>query len=895
MFAQWPLRRQIFLLVAVLVIPLAGVLVYNAWETASLRRLESQQRVEELNAVAVAHLKQLTADAAGILRTLSLLPIVRRPTQTSCEPIATSLISPDALFVDALIVRRDGSIACHASGKRAMARVLDAPWFAEALDETDLYISKPFRDDVTGRWSAMYVYRISGEANEVRGLFSLQVDLESLSAVFAEVGKADGLIVQVIDKDGIVVVRSRDPNEWIGRDVSDSALLREPGDIIEAPGLEGTPRVFSVNELKSPQWTVYVGMPTQAITGPVMKHLFIGAVVTVLTTGVAVLIGLILTWRILRPVRGLVKAFGEQGAEVELAHLANHSPPELAELAERYSTAVAARQKAQQGEHLLAKVFESAQEAMMITDENRRIVAVNRAFEEDTGFRAEEAIGENPSILRSDRHDGRFFRDIFKSLEENGRWSGEIWNRRKNGEVFPCYQTITRMFDEQGRLFYIGIMLDVSQQKKLERELEYLVHHDPLTRLPNRYLFIDRLRHAVAMNTPGSEERIALIYIDVDRFKPINENVGSLAGDKLLVCIAERLEKCLQESDTLARLGSDEFAILIPGLPSRGALLPVIRNIFAEFARPFEVEGHSVIITISMGICLHPDDSRESAVLKRFAEVALHRAKSEGGNRYEFHRADLTEAARRRFSLEKDLRDAIAKRGFGLAFEPQYGAGGELAGCEALIRWHHPELGPISPLEFIPIIEDIGLIDTVTEWVIEESCRQLARLRARGVAMPRVSVNLSPVRLAESDFGPFITRMTDHFGLAPSDVELEITEGALVGNPQNVSTVIRELRSAGIRVAIDDFGTGYSSLSYLKAFSANVVKIDRSFVTDVDSDKGSQEIVRAVVALGHALEMDVLAEGVETIDEFDWLKAQGCDLFQGYLFSRPVAPDQLRV
>lgn len=894
MFTQWPLRRQIFLLVAVLVIPLAGVLVYNAWETANLRRLESRQRVEDLNAVAVAHLKQLTIDAGGILRTLASLPIVRRPTPASCEPIATSLIPLDALFVDALIVRSDGTIVCHASGKRDMARVLDAPWVMEALEETDLYISKPFRDDVTGRWNAMYVYQIKGRANDVVGLFGLQVDLESLSAVFAEVGKADGLVVQVIDDDGIVVVRSRDPDVWIGRDVSDSALFRARGETIEVAGLEGTRRIFSVNELVSPEWTVYVGMSTYAITGPVLRHLFIGAVVTILATGVAVLIGMLLTWRILRPVRGLVKAFGENGRESELSGFAANSPPELAELADHYSRAIAARRKARQGEHLLAKVFESAQEAMMITDEDLRIVAVNRAFEDDTGFRAAEAIGENPSILRSGRHDNRFFRDMFKSLGETGRWSGEIWNRRKNGDVFPCYQTITRIVDEQEQVFYIGIMLDVSQQKKLERELEYLVHHDPLTRLPNRYLFIDRLRYAVAMNTVDSGEHIAVLYIDVDRFKPINENVGSLAGDKLLVCVGERLQECLRKSDTLARLGSDEFAILIPGLPSRDALLPIIRNIFAEFSRPFEVEGHSVIITISMGICLHPDDSRESAVLKRFAEVALHRAKAEGGNRYEFHRAALTEAAKRRFSLENDLRDAVEKRDFTLVFEPQYGASGELAGCEALLRWNHADLGEISPLEFIRILEDIGLIGTVTEWVIEESCRQLARMRARGVAMPRVSVNLSPVRLAESEFGPLIARMTGEFGLSTSDVELEITEGALMVNQQSVSTVIRELRSAGVRVAIDDFGTGYSSLSYLKTFNANVVKIDRSFVTAVNSDRDNQEIVRAVVALGHAMEMDVLAEGVETSEEFDWLRSQGCDLFQGYLFSRPVSADQLR-
>lgn len=893
MFAQWPIRRQIFLLVAVLVVPLAGVLFYNVWETANLRQLESRQRVEELNAVAVAHVKQLTADADGILRTLASLPTVQRPTSASCEPIATNLISPDALFVDALIVRRDGSIVCHASGNRDMARVLDTSWFMEALEEPDLYISKPFRDDVTGRWSAMYVYRIATESDEVLGLFGLQVDLEALSAVFAKVGKADGLVVQVIDHDGIVIVRSHEPDTWIGRDVSDSALLHEPGEMIEVSGLEGTPRVFSVSELDSPQWTVYVGMSVHAISGPVLRHLYIGGVVTVLATGLAVLIGLLLTWRILRPVRGLVKAFGN-GAETELAELANNSPPELSELAERYSTVVAAQQKAEQGEHLLAKVFESAQEAMMITDENLRMVAINRAFEEDTGFRADEAIGKNPSILRSGRHDDQFFRGLFESLEKTGRWSGEIWNRRKDGEIFPCYQTVTRITDEQGRVFYIGIMLDISQQKKLEHELEYLVHHDPLTRLPNRYLFIDRLRQAIAGNRVDGRNHVAILYIDVDRFKQINENVGHLAGDKLLVCVGERLRECLRESDTLARLGSDEFAILVPKLPSREALLPVIRNMFKEFARPFEVGAHHVTITISMGICLHPDDSKDSATLKRFAEVALHRAKTEGGNRYAFHTTELTEIANRRFSLENDLRDAVAKRNFTLVFEPQYGQDNELAGCEALIRWHHPKLGDVPPLEFIPIIEETGLINVVTEWLIEESCRQLAGLRARGVAMPRVSVNLSPVHLEESDFGPFIARTTARFGLAPSDMELEITEGALMVNPKNVSAVIRDLRSVGIRVAIDDFGTGYSSLSYLKTFTANVVKIDRSFITDVDSDKGSQEIVRAVVALGHAMEMDVLAEGVETRGEFDWLKAQGCDLFQGFLFSKPVAADQLR-
>lgn len=295
-----------------------------------------------------------------------------------------------------------------------------------------------------------------------------------------------------------------------------------------------------------------------------------------------------------------------------------------------------------------------------------------------------------------------------------------------------------------------------------------------------------------------------------------------------------------------------------------------------------------------MGVCLHPDDGEASSTLKRFAEVAVHRAKAEGGNRYAFHTVELTKSAERLFALHVALRNAVEQREFKLAFEPQYDPNGMLAGCEALIRWQHAALGVVPPLEFIPVIEELDLIDTVTEWVVEESCRQLARLRERGLAMPRVSVNLSPIHLGDKDLRPFIARTTARFGLAVSDVELEITEGALMVNPRKVSNAIREFRSSGIRIAIDDFGTGYSSLAYLKDFEANVVKIDRSFVTRVDRDKGNQEIVRAVVALGHAMEMDVLAEGVETDREFDWLRSEGCDLFQGYLFSKPVSADRNR-
>lgn len=894
MFAQWPIRRQIFLLVAVLVVPLVGVLVYNARESVKLRQYESQQHAAEISAVATAQMKQLTADAEGFLRNVASVPPIRRADIPPCDPLSSTLIAPDALFVDTIFVSRNGTILCHASGRHEVNDIVTQPWLAEALEVTGVYISKPFRDEKIGRWSAMYALRIPDVSGQLLGVLALQVDLETLSSTFTESGKSDDLVVQVIDQDGVVIARSHNAAAWIGRNVSDSELVRTPGEFIEATGLEGTPRVFSVKDLEDPPWTVYVGLAEQAVSGPVMKSLYLGAVVTMVSTALALLIGTALVWRIVRPVRRLVDAFAKTSTNGALEEFARNSPPELSNLAARHSDAKAAQRRAEQGEHLLAKVFESAQEAMMITDGNLRMVAVNRAFEEDTGYRAEEAIGKNPSILGSGRHDERFFGGLFKSLEDTGRWSGEIWNRRKNGEIYPCYQTVTHIVDEQGHVFYIGIMLDISQQKKLERELQYLVHHDPLTRLPNRYLFIDRLRHAVAINNEDGGKRVALMYIDVDRFKSINENIGNIAGDKLLVCIGERLRDCLRESDTLARLGSDEFAIVIADLPSRDALLPVIRNIFNEIARPFEVEGHSVTITISMGVCLHPDDSRESATLKRFAEIALHLAKMEGGNRYAFHTAEMTTAAERRFALENDLRDAVAERQFTLVFEPQYRPDGTLAGCEALIRWRHHRLGNVPPLEFIPIIEDLGLINVVTEWVIEESCRELAKMRARNLAMPRISVNLSPIRLEESDFGPFISATAARFGLATSDVELEITEGALMANPEKVSAVIHELQTTGIRVAIDDFGTGYSSLSYLKTFSANVVKIDRSFVTRVDHDKGSQEIVRAVVALGHAMEMDVLAEGVETTGEFDWLKAQGCDLFQGYLFSKPMAGDQLR-
>ncbi len=533
-------------------------------------------------------------------------------------------------------------------------------------------------------------------------------------------------------------------------------------------------------------------------------------------------------------------------------------------------------------------VFDSTAEAIVVTDRNADIIAVNRAFSAMTGYSEEEVLGSNPRLLQSGRHNRAFFSMMWESLERSGHWQGEIWDRRKDGEVFPAWQTISAIHGENGEIVnYVSIISDISVVKQSQEQLNFLAHHDSLTALPNRILFNDRLHHAVDVSRREGT-MLALVFIDLDRFKTINDSLGHPLGDKLLVQAAKRISRHVRSVDTVARLGGDEFVILVEHLERAQDAAKLCQKLIDAFQQPFLVEGHELHLTVSMGVSLFPRDGNDPATLLKHADAAMYRAKDEGRNVFQFFTQELSISAFERLTLETALRHALERNQLELYYQPQYALGdGHLVGAEALLRWNHPDFGIVSPDKFIPVAEESGLILPIGEWVLRRACSDAKRWRDAGRHLGRVAVNISAVQIQRGNIVATVQQALHDTGLPAAALELEITESVIMQRPEHASRVLHRLRNLGITIAIDDFGTGYSSLSQLKRLPVDRLKIDRSFVRDVVVDSDDEAIVRAVIALAQAMRLDVIAEGVEETAQQQFLSDAGCHAVQGYLFGRP--------
>jgi len=541
---------------------------------------------------------------------------------------------------------------------------------------------------------------------------------------------------------------------------------------------------------------------------------------------------------------------------------------------------------------IAARVFDQAGEAIVVTDAAGTIQTVNAAFVRITGYTAAEAIGQKTTLLKSGRHSAEFYQAMWHAINETGFWQGEIWNRRKNGEIYPEWLTINRILDAEGNVeHYVAVFSDITQIKDSQRKAEYLATHDPLTGLPNRALFHDRLRHALAQ-ARRSKRRVALLFVDLDNFKTINDTLGHEIGDELLRQASQRLREEVRDIDTVARLGGDEFTVVLSDCTPEAAEV-IARRIVDNLSASFEIAGRKLFVTASIGIAFYPEDGSDSSALIRSADASMYRAKELGKNRVEFFKPDLQVKLMKRAAIESALREAIRAGRLRLVFQPKYRIGGKrvLAGAEALLRWRDPQLGDVSPGEFIPIAEASGLIVDLSKAVEDLLVKQIVAWQALKLPVPTIAFNVSPRMLRESDFAPRLAEKLAAAHLRPDCVQVEITEGALLENSSVVTANLEALHAQGIRIAVDDFGTGYSSLSYLKRLPLAVLKIDKSFVDGLGLDHEDEAIARAVLGLAKALELETVAEGVESAVQMAWLEAHGCDIVQGYLLSRPLEAD----
>lgn len=536
-----------------------------------------------------------------------------------------------------------------------------------------------------------------------------------------------------------------------------------------------------------------------------------------------------------------------------------------------------------------AAVFDATREGILITDLKPRIVAINRAYTDITGYGEAESLGKNPNFIGSGRHDKAFYRALWDRLSATGHWQGEIWNRRKNGEFYPQWLTINTVYDEQGApRQYVGVFSDISQIKESEARLERLAHFDPLTDLPNRLLVQSRLRHALE-HAERHGHRVGVLYLDLDRFKTVNDSLGHPSGDELLGLLAGRLSKRLRDEDTLARLGGDEFLLVLEHIETPEAAATVAQSMIDLLLPPFHLYGgQEIYLGVSIGISLYPDDAGDVTELIQHADMAMYLAKQEGRNTYRFHTQALSSAASERLDLETRLRRALTENEFVLHYQMLIDARNEAAiGVEALVRWQPPGEAMVAPGKFIPIAEETGLIVPLGEWVLRSACQQGKAWIDAGLPLMIMAVNLSVRQFQSVDVVELVRRALADSGFPAERLELELTEGMLMDDANQTIVTLNALKQLGVRLSIDDFGTGYSSLAYLKRFPIDKLKIDQSFVRGLYDDLNDREITATIIAMSRILKLDVLAEGVETEQQLTFLRENGCDYYQGYWFHRP--------
>ena len=544
--------------------------------------------------------------------------------------------------------------------------------------------------------------------------------------------------------------------------------------------------------------------------------------------------------------------------------------------------------------HKLSSAVEQTADAVIITDPQGVIEYVNAAFERITGYSRDEAVGQTPALIKSDRQEPEFYKNLWRTILSGEIYNDIFVNRRKDGKLYYEEKTITPLKDASGRItHFVSTGKDVTERTRILERLQYMAQHDALTDLPNRTLLLDRLKRAL-VRARRHKRILAVMFIDLDRFKNVNDSLGHEAGDQMLQQLSERLQQCVREDDTVARFGGDEFVILLDDMDRESDIREMAQKILGGLASPFQVGSQQLYISASIGISLYPYDGDDYSALLKNADVAMYRAKELGKNTYQFYSADMSARAFERLTMESSLRHALERGEFRLYYQPQIDVRSGLPiGVEALLRWEHPDLGLVMPANFMPLLEETGLIVPAGEWVLNTACAQLRAWHDEGWPSLRMAVNLSARQFNSESLVASVEKALALLGDDLSCLEFEITESILMQNAQSTIEILSHLSATGCRFAIDDFGTGYSSLSYLKRFPINVLKIDRSFVRDIPEDKDDAAIVNTIIAMAHSLKLEVIAEGVETEEQLGFIRACGCDGMQGYLFSRALPAEEV--
>ena len=714
-----------------------------------------------------------------------------------------------------------------------------------------LFISNPLKGKVSQKWSIQFTRPIYSNG-KFNGVIVISVSPEQFAGFARNLSVSLGGIVAVVKDSGRMIARQPVIEGVLERSLHDVPYLLpsspESGNHRLKSQFDGVERIYGFHRMPEYGMTAVVGAPLDHVLEPYREHR-----ADMLRT--ATIISVLLC----------------------LLHYVLHR-------------SLAERRRAEDQHRIAALVYQASSEGMVVTTAKGRVLAVNPAFSSLTGYTADEVIGKTPAILKSGRHDARFYADMWAQIEASGHWQGEIWNRRKNGEIYPQWLTINTTSNVEGSAIRrVALFSDISEKKKSEELIRQHANFDTLTGLPNRRMFNDRLTMQIK-RAQRAQLPFALLLLDLDRFKEVNDTLGHHAGDALLIEVAARLKSCIRESDTVARLGGDEFTVILSEPSEEDAVQRVVEAIHRTVAEPFNLSGELVHTTASIGVTFYPRDASDPESLVKQADQAMFAAKAQGPNRCSYFTPAMQLAIQARMRLIADMRVALTERQFSLHYQPIVElATGQISKAEALLRWAHPTRGFVSPAEFIPVAEETGMIAELGDWVFGQALDDLTRWREMFSTQFQVGINMSPLQLrdAKGAVADWPRRLAQR-GIAEHSVVVEITESALMEECAFVATRMTELRDAGMLLSLDDFGTGYSSLAYLKKFQIDYLKIDQSFVRSLNGETRDMALCEAIIVMAHKIGIEVVAEGVETQAQLDFLSKSGCDYAQGYFISKPI-------
>jgi diguanylate cyclase (GGDEF)-like protein/PAS domain S-box-containing protein len=894
----YSIRTHLLVLVLAITVPFLGFVAFVIYSDMQQGVAQTKRLLRVVANTMASNTGRRIANARRLVELLAARPLVRRVDSNNCDGILKEFLTLYPMYANVGYVDRDGNVVCSAiappHGEVFSAK--NATWFQNVRSLKRFNVAPPFTGKITGKVVSVISTPIWNEHDEMVGAVFLPIDLKTYDPNIPVQLLPSGSHYGFVNEDGIEIWRNVDLNHSIGtRSSTDAAgrIARVRMGEFESVSSDGIRRFYSMNAMPDVGWVAWVGVPASTVYAAAQKRAMIYTSTALIVVLVLVSVAIRISRRIARPVAGLEKAVDAiKGGDFK-TRTAEAGPREIASLAHEFNSMVAAEQLNCAQLRIAATAFE-AQEGIMVTDAKGVILRVNRAFTDMTGYSAEEAVGQTPSFLKSGRHDADFYRAMWDTIDRTGGWQGEVWDQRKNGDIYPKWLTISAVKDEKGAVTnYVGTHFDISERKQAEEKIYSLAYFDPLTGLANRTLLLDRLRQATTVSR-RSHLFGALLFIDLDNFKIVNETQGYDVGDKLLQLVAQRLTKCVREGDTVARVGGDEFVVMLTGLAkikqeAASTTEQIADKILDSLSQPCPLGIIRHRCTGSIGVTLFLDESTNVDELLKQAELSLYKSKDAGRNAWHFFDPTMEAAVRERVDLEERLRRAVEENQLELHYQAQLENGSRLVGVEALVRWRHPQRGLVSPAEFIPLAETTGLILPLGRWVLETACRQLAEWAQNpSLASLNIAVNVCARQFHHAEFVDQVLDTIKRTGANPLRLKLELTESLLVENVEEIIVKMSELKSKGVGFSLDDFGTGYSSLYYLKRLPLDNLKIDQSFIRDVLINPNDAAIARTIIALAQNLGLGVVAEGVETKAQWDFLADSGCDVYQGYLFSRPL-------